>query len=132
MKRTKVSSFWASVLIFTLVISLFTPFREVSASGNTIEDASILENGKEQTGMLKEPEQSQWYQISPGKDEIFNDSHMALSVKSESFLNVSVYASKEKAQKDETFDMYRSYTAQEGKSEINIPHAWKGPYYIKV
>ncbi|MCY8525546.1 hypothetical protein, partial [Bacillus atrophaeus] len=66
MKRTKVSSFWASVLIFTLVISLFTPFREVSASGNTIEDASILENGKEQTGMLKEPEQSQWYQISPG------------------------------------------------------------------
>lgn len=99
MKRTKVSSFWASVLIFTLVISLFTPFREVSASGNTIEDASILENGKEQTGMLKEPEQSQWYQISPGKDEIFNDSHMALSVKSESFLNVSVYASKEKAQK---------------------------------
>ncbi|MCY8526834.1 hypothetical protein, partial [Bacillus atrophaeus] len=77
-------------------------------------------------------EQSQWYQISPGKDEIFNDSHMALSVKSESFLNVSVYASKEKAQKDETFDMYRSYTAQEGKSEINIPHAWKGPYYIKV
>ncbi|MDP4523454.1 S8 family peptidase [Bacillus halotolerans] len=131
MKRRKFSSFLAAVLIFALIFSLFSPGTKAAAAG-TIDAAGVLEKGKEQTGTLKEPEQAKWYQVNPGKADIQKDSHMALTVKSDAVLNVSVYPSKEKALKDETFDMYRSYTAEDGKSEIVFPYAWSGPYYVKV
>ncbi len=66
---------------------------------------------------MKEPEQVKWYKVTPGKVDIQNHSHMALTVKSDSALNVSVYPSMEKALKDETFEMYRSYTAEDGKAK---------------
>lgn len=131
MKRRKFSSFLAAVLIFALIFSLFSPGTKAAAAG-TIDVAGVLEKGKEQTGTMKEPEQAKWYQVNPGKADIQKDSHMALTVKSDAVLNVSVYPSKEKALKDETFDMYRSYTAEDGKSEIVFPYAWSGPYYVKV
>ncbi|MEC1543218.1 peptidase S8 [Bacillus halotolerans] len=131
MKRRKFSSFLAAVLIFALIFSLFSPGTKAAAAG-TIDAAGVLEKGKEQTGTMKEPEQAKWYQVNPGKADIQKDSHMALTVKSDAVLNVSVYPSKEKALKDETFDMYRSYTAEDGKSEIVFPYAWSGPYYVKV
>ncbi|WP_416043076.1 S8 family serine peptidase [Bacillus halotolerans] len=131
MKRRKFSSFLAAVLIFALIFSLFSPGTKAAAAG-TIDVAGVLEKGKEQTGTMKEPEQAKWYQVNPGKADIQKDSHMALTVKSDAVLNVSVYSSKEKALKDETFDMYRSYTAEDGKSEIVFPYAWSGPYYVKV
>lgn len=130
MRRKRFTSFWAAILTAALVLSLAAPFSEVSAA-EPIEQAKALENGKEQSGVIDEPEQSVWYKITPSKDEVSKNSHMALTVSSQSFLNVSVYSSKEKALGDDTFDMYRSYTDQ-GKSEINVPHAWQGPYYIKV
>lgn len=119
------------MLIFALIFSLFSPGTKAAAAG-TIDVAGVLEKGKEQTGTMKEPEQAKWYQVNPGKADIQKDSHMALTVKSDAVLNVSVYPSKEKALKDETFDMYRSYTAEDGKSEIVFPYAWSGPYYVKV
>ncbi|QJC95610.1 Cell wall-associated protease WprA [Bacillus mojavensis] len=131
MKRRKFNSFLATVLIFALIFSLFSPGTKAAAAG-TIDVAGVLEKGKEQTGTMKEPEQAKWYQVNPGKADIQKDSHMALTVKSDAVLNVSVYPSKEKALKDETFDMYRSYTAEDGKNEIVFPYAWSGPYYVKV
>ncbi|MCZ4247279.1 peptidase S8 [Bacillus amyloliquefaciens] len=130
MRRRRFASFWAAVLSAVLVLSLAAPFSEVSAQ-EQIGQTKALAKGKEQSGTIDKPEQSVWYTITPGKDEVKQDSHMALTVISQSFLNVSVYPSKEKALSDDTFDMYRSYTDQ-GKIEINIPHAWEGPYYIKV
>lgn len=131
MKRRKFSSLVAAVLIIALIFSLFSPGTKAAAAG-AIDQATALENGKEQTGAVKEPEQVKWYKVTPGKTDIQKNSHMALTVKSDSVLNVSVYPSKEKALKDETFEMYRSYTAEDGKSEIIFPYAWSGPYYVKV
>lgn len=73
---------------------------------------------------MKEPEQVKWYKVTPGATDIQKNSHLALTVKSDSVLNVSVYPSKEKALKDETFEMYRSFTAEDGKSEVIFPYAW--------
>lgn len=115
MKRRKFSSVVAAVLIFALIFSLFSPGTKAAAAG-AIDQAAALENGKEQTGAMKEPEQVKWYKVTPGATDIQKNSHMALTVKSDSVLNVSVYPSKEKALKDETFEMYRSFTAQDGPS----------------
>lgn len=131
MKRRKFSSVVAAVLIFALIFSLFSPGTKAAAAG-AIDQAAALENGKEQTGAMKEPEQVKWYKVTPGATDIQKNSHMALTVKSDSVLNVSVYPSKEKALKDETFEMYRSFTAEDGKSEVIFPYAWSGPYYVKV
>ncbi|MEC2199729.1 cell wall-associated protease WprA [Bacillus subtilis] len=131
MKRRKFSSFVAAVLIFALIFSLFSPGTKAAAAG-AIDQAAALENGKEQTGAMKEQEQVKWYKVTPGATDIQKHSHMALTVKSDSVLNVSVYPSKEKALKDETFEMYRSFTADDGKSEVIFPYAWSGPYYVKV
>ncbi|MGV2914161.1 peptidase S8, partial [Bacillus safensis] len=56
---------------------------------------------------------------------------MQISVKSKQVLSVSVYPSKDRAMKDDTYSRYRVDTAS-GETEINFPHAWSGPYYVKV
>lgn len=74
MKRRKFSSFVAAVLIFALIFSLFSPGTKAAAT-SAIDQAAALENGKEQTGTMKEPEQVKWYKVTPGK-RIFRKTHI--------------------------------------------------------
>ncbi|WP_277714277.1 S8 family peptidase [Bacillus atrophaeus] len=133
MKNQKISPLLVLVLTGMLLFGLFMPAKASKAAAeNGIDQAVSLTKGKEAEGTLEKPEQSQWYKISPSKEEISKDSHMKLKVKSNELLAVSVYSSKEKAKQDDTFDQYRVSTAAEQKAEVNVPHAWEGPYYIKV
>lgn len=74
MKRRKFSSVVAAVLIFALIFSLFSPGTKAAAAG-AIDQAAALENGKEQTGAMKEPEQVKWYKVTPGATDIQKNSH---------------------------------------------------------
>lgn len=135
MKIRKTSSMTALLLVFALVVGMFAPAASQVAKadgGPSLEKATPLEKGKTEGGTFDQPEQTQWYKITPGKDEIQKDSHMQISVTGDANINVSAYPSIEKAVDDETFDMYRGYTAPDLPVKLDVPHAWEGPYYIKV
>lgn len=52
----------------------FSPGTKAAAT-SAIDQAAALENGKEQTGTMKEPEQVKWYKVTPGK-RIFRKTHI--------------------------------------------------------
>ncbi|MBD1383405.1 peptidase S8 [Metabacillus arenae] len=136
MRNKKISSLLTRILVCMLIFSLFVPNTAGMASetsiGKELGEATSLTKGKEQNGVLEQPEQAHWYKIAPKQEEILNDSHMNLKVKSDNLLTISVYSSKEKAEKGETFDQFRADTAGKEETLVRIPHAWDGPYYIKV
>ncbi|MBS4177476.1 S8 family peptidase [Lederbergia citrea] len=121
------------LLIFALFISLLQPITS-KADFEGMNDAIQLEKGNEnkRVGLFDEPGQVHWYKIIPSNDEISKDTHMSITLTGNFEGNVSVYPDIDRAQKDETFDAYRTYLSSEAPAQIDMPHAWAGPYYIRV
>ncbi|MBS4204154.1 S8 family peptidase [Lederbergia citrea] len=121
------------LLIFALFISLLQPITS-KADFEGINDAIQLEKGNKnkRAGLFDEPGQVHWYKIIPSNNEISNDTHMRIKLTGNFEGNVSVYPDLDRAKKDETFDAYRAYISSETPAQIDMPHAWVGPYYIRV
>ncbi|KSU81954.1 cell wall-associated protease [Fictibacillus enclensis] len=135
MNAKKTAQWTALLLVFALVAGFFAPAsgQVANAQGSTsLENAAPLTKGKDVENSFDSPEQTQWYKITPENDEIQKDSHMEISLASEGSLNISAYSSIENAANDQTFDIYRGFTTPDEPVTLEMPHAWKGPYYIKV
>ncbi|MED2970766.1 S8 family serine peptidase [Fictibacillus sp. B-59209] len=138
MRMRKTSSMTALLLVFALIAGMFSPAAARVAKaegGSSLEKAAPLEKDQTVDGTFDQPEQTQWYKITPNQEDIQKDSHMRISLTSDANLNISVYPSIEKAGNDETFSMYRGFTTTETPDKpvkLDVPYAWQGPYYIKV
>ncbi|MDN4071691.1 S8 family peptidase [Fictibacillus terranigra] len=138
MRMRKTSRLTALLLVFALIAGMFSPAAARVANaegGSSLEKAAPLEKDQTVDGTFDQPEQTQWYKITPNQQDIQKDSHMQISLTSDANLNISVYPSIERAGNDETFSMYRSFTTPETPdkpAKLNVPYAWQGPYYIKV
>ncbi|MFC7393178.1 S8 family peptidase [Scopulibacillus cellulosilyticus] len=135
MKENKICRLMPVFLVLVLCFSLFQPaasYAQNKLNGQSIKEAVQLTNGKELKSSFDKPEQVRWYKITPAKDEISKDTHMRIKLSSNAELNLSIYPSSEKANKDDTFDMYRGFTVPGQPAQIVVPYAWSGPYYIKV
>ena len=130
MNVKRVSRFTVCVLIFSLIFGLMIPQRSQAATGETsIEEAKTIKNGDTLEGNFDNVG-TQWFQITPTKEEIEKFSHIEFEVNSDRILNISVYADKDKAENDEGNYWTSSYP--EEKAIIDFPYAWEGPYYVKV
>ena len=130
MNVKRVSRFTVCVLIFSLIFGLMIPQKSQAATGETsIEEAKTIKNGDTLEGNFEDVG-TQWYQITPTKEEIEKFSHIEFEVNSDRILNISVYADKEKAENDEGNYWTSSYP--EEKAIVDFPYAWEGPYYVKV
>ncbi|KWW20433.1 hypothetical protein AS888_18890 [Peribacillus simplex] len=128
MKLNHVSRLTAFVLIFALIFSLMIP-QNSQAVTTSIENVKTIKNGDTLDGKFNEPD-VHWYQINPTAEEIQKFSHIEFEVDSDKILNISVYSSKEKAEKDESNYWFSSYPDE--KAVIDFPYAWEGTYYVKV
>ncbi|MFJ7747711.1 S8 family serine peptidase [Peribacillus sp. NPDC097295] len=130
MNVKRVSRFTVCVLIFSLIFGLMIPQKSQAATGETsIEEAKTIKNGDTLEGKF-ENVGTQWFQITPTKEEIEKFSHIEFEVNSDRILNISVYADKEKAENDEGNYWTSSYPDE--KAIVDFPYAWEGPYYVKV
>ena len=130
MNVKRVSRFTVCVLIFSLIFGLMIPQKSQAATGETsIEEAKTIKNGDTLEGNF-ENVGTQWFQLTPTKEEIEKFSHIEFEVNSDRILNISVYADKEKAGNDEGNYWTSSYP--EEKAIVDFPYAWEGPYYVKV
>lgn len=133
-KVKKLSKLTALVLIFSLIVGFIMPqsYHAETNLGASIEKPISLKAVGSIDGTFNEPG-AQWYQISPADVNKF--SHMHLAVDSDQMVYVTVYANKENAKKDITYDQYRTSTYTEPDTSaavVHFPYAWTGPYYIKV
>lgn len=130
MNFKKVSRFTVCVLIFSLIFGLLIPQNYQAATADTsIDQAKTIKNGDTLDGKF-ENIGVQWFQITPTKEEIEKFSHIEFEVNSDRILNISVYADKERAEKDDT--NYWSSSYPDEKSVVDFPYAWEGTYYVKV
>lgn len=104
---------------------------QASTDSSSIIQAASIKSGEGIEGNFEKPE-VQWLQITPTKDEISKFSHIEFEVESDSYLNVSVYPTLGKAEKDETYDNYRATSGPDAKAVIDFPYGWEGTYYVKI
>lgn len=121
------------VLMAIILCMAALPGYEAAAvsKGANVNEAIGLKNGEIISGELQNENEESWYQITPTSQDVAKNTHMRISVKSQQMLSVSVYPNKDRAIKDDTYSRYLVDTAS-GEAEINFPHAWSGPYYVKV
>ncbi|MDM5296826.1 S8 family serine peptidase [Bacillus pumilus] len=122
------------VVMMAIILCLAAlPGNEATAvnQGTHANEAIELKNGEVISGTLENENEESWYKITPTTQEVKKNSHMKISVKSKQILFVSVYPSKERASEEDTYTRYLVDTSG-GEAEINFPHAWSGPYYVKV
>lgn len=133
MNVKKVSRFTVCVLIFSLVFGMLIPQRSQAAtdSSKIIQAAPSIKSGETVEGNFDKPE-THWLQITPTKDDTNQFSHVEFDVESDDYLNISVYPTLEKAEKDETYDNYRATSGPEEKAVIDFPFGWEGSYYVKI
>ncbi|MCK1994847.1 Ig-like domain-containing protein [Peribacillus muralis] len=128
MKLNNASRLTVFVLIFALIFSLMIP-QNSHAATTSIENVKTIKNGDTLDGKFEKPD-VHWYQITPTAEEDQKFSHVEFEVDSDKILNISVYPSKEKAEKDESNYWFSSYPDE--KAVIDFPYAWEGTYYVKV
>ncbi|UYO35899.1 S8 family serine peptidase [Bacillus zhangzhouensis] len=132
MFKKQVKSCVVVLMAIILCMAALPGYEAAAAShGTSVNEAIGLKNGEVISGTLQNEKDESWYQIKPSAQEVAKHTHMQISVKSKQVLSVSVYPSKDRAMKDDTYSRYRVDTAS-GETEINFPHAWSGPYYVKV
>lgn len=133
MKIKKASKLTALLLVFTMVFGFMIPqkYHAETVSVTSIGDATTISDGKVVVGTFEQPD-VHWYKVTPTSSEISQYSHMKLELKSDQMVNISVYSSKENAEKDQTFEQYIGGTTPDTPVNIIFPYAWEGPYYIKV
>ncbi|PWA13288.1 peptidase S8 [Pueribacillus theae] len=120
----------AFLIVFVLCISCLHPFAAMAAEAPS--QGTALKKEQTVKGTFGELGEVHWYQINPDANEINQDSHMKIKLTGTFEGNVSVYPDLNRAKQDETFDAYRGYITNGEPVEVMMPHAWKGPYYIKV
>ncbi|MFJ8263825.1 S8 family serine peptidase [Rummeliibacillus sp. NPDC094406] len=133
MKINKLGKLTSWLLIFALIFGFIIPqtshAETIPATGvgeaTTITDGKVIDSAFEQPGV-------KWYKITPTKDEITKYSHLKIEINSDQVVNVSVYSSKENAEKDQTFEQYSAGTIPGTPAIIQFPYAWDNTYYIKV
>ncbi|GHI01209.1 S8 family peptidase [Neobacillus kokaensis] len=130
MNKRVFGRFASLVLIFSLFVSLLQPIA-AKADIDIPDETFQLEKGQVIEKEFNQPGQIHWYKVVPTQAEIAKDTHMRIKMTGSFEGAISVYSNLERAKKDETFDAYRAYIS-EGPVQIDMPHAWKGPYYIKV
>ena len=132
MFKKQVKSCVIVLMAIILCMAALPGYEAAAASkGTNVNEAIGLKNGEVISGTLQNEMEESWYQITPSAQEVAKDTHMKVTVKSKQVLSVSVYPSKDRAMKDDTYSRYRVDTAS-GETEIDFPHAWAGPYYVKV
>ncbi|EIT83934.1 cell wall-associated protease [Fictibacillus macauensis ZFHKF-1] len=127
----------ALLLVAVLVFAMLQPMTSrvaLADSSDSLEGPSSLQQGKWVKSTIEKPEGEQWFELTPNQADVQKTTHARITLKTKANVSISVYPSKDRAEKDETFDMYRSNAIeQNGKPvEINMPYGWQGPYYIKV
>ncbi|RST58825.1 peptidase S8 [Siminovitchia terrae] len=130
MKKGKIK-YTAFLLAMMLFLSIVQPLAP-QASPVTADEAVQLGKGQPLEGRFNEPGEVHWYKLEPADKEIQQDTHMKIEISGTFEGNISVYPDGDRAQRDFTFDDYRSEIAEGAPAVIYMPHAWKGPYYIKV
>ncbi|MGE6631894.1 S8 family serine peptidase [Bacillus sp. NPDC077027] len=132
MLKKQVKSLVIVMMAAILCLAAFTPYQASAASeGTGINSAISLKNGGIISGEFTKLEEESWYNITPTSNEVAKNSHMRIKIKSKQILAITAYPSKDRAVKDDTYIRYRVDTAS-GEAELHLPHAWTGPYYIKV
>ncbi|MCY7572952.1 S8 family peptidase [Bacillus pumilus] len=132
MFKKQVKSCVVVLMAIILCMAVLPGYEAAAASkGTNVNEAIGLKNGEVISGTLQNEMEESWYQITPSAQEVAKHTHMKISVKSKQMLSVSVYPSKDRAMKDDTYSRYRVDTAS-GETEVDFPHAWSGPYFVKV
>ncbi|MGC4378825.1 S8 family serine peptidase [Fictibacillus sp. Mic-4] len=131
MRKKRFKGIAALFLIIALCVSLIQP-KVSFASGDSADETTELQKGQAVEGKFSEPGQIHWYKITPHKEDVFKDTHMRIKVSGDLGIVMSVYPDAERAKKDITFSKYRSMIDENNTSEVDLPYAWEGPYYIKV
>lgn len=119
------------LIVLFLVVSLVP--AHVGAAGNGLKEAKLLTPGETvsfKTGT--DSVNTYWYKMERGNTTSMT--HMDISFEASAMANIAVYPSADMAAKDETFDRYRASSSPEESRPTNVqlPYAWAGPYYIKV
>ncbi|RST77439.1 peptidase S8 [Siminovitchia acidinfaciens] len=130
MKKGKIR-YTAFLLAIMLLLSIVQPLAP-KASPATANEAIQLVKGDAVVGSFSEPGDVQWYKIEPTNEEIQRDTHMKIVLSGTFEGNISVYPDKDRAEEDFTFDDYRAEITEGAPAVIYMPHAWTGPYFIKV
>ncbi|VEF46864.1 cell wall-associated protease [Bacillus freudenreichii] len=130
MKKGKIR-YTAFLLAIMLLLSIVQPLAP-KASPATADEAIQLVKGDPVAGSFSEPGEVQWYKIEPTNVEIEEDSHMEIELSGSFEGNVSVYPDLDRAKQDFTFDDYRAEITEGAPAVIYMPHAWTGPYFLKV
>lgn len=133
MKVNKLSKVTAWLLVFALIFGFMIPqtYHAETTFATSITDATAITEGNNIDGAFEQPG-VHWYKITPTKEQISKYSHLKIEVNSDQVLNVSVYSSKENAEKDQTFEQYSTGTIPSTPAVIQFPYAWDNTYYIKV
>ncbi|TDL31326.1 peptidase S8 [Jeotgalibacillus sp. S-D1] len=131
MKRSKVSSLIAVVLVFALFFSQL-PAQAANAAVMVPEDEKTLTGAEPVEGLFESSEQVHWYKIDPTDSEVEDFTHIRINLQSEQELNITVYSSLENAVDNLAFERYMNYSYANEPAVIDFPVAWVGPYYIKV
>ncbi|MFS0645984.1 Ig-like domain-containing protein [Siminovitchia sp. 179-K 8D1 HS] len=127
----KKRQYTAVLVVFMFMASFLQPLASHASEAEPGDGIQLQKNEKVE-GEFFEPGEVHWYKIVPTADEIGNDSHMRIKLTGTFDGNVSVYPDWNRAEEDITFDDYRGYIGEGVPVEIDMPHAWEGPYFIKV
>lgn len=125
----------SSIAFFLLVAMIFgqLPLPKTMAAEDSVPiNETTLTGASPVEASFQSDDEVHWYKINPSNQEIANDTHFRVKLKSAAELNISVYSSLENAADQQTFDRYNGYSYENNPALIDFPIAWKGPYYIKV
>jgi cell wall-associated protease len=128
MRKRKIFSFIAFVIMFTLCVGQLHPLKTKAAP----IDEKVLTISSPVESKFDSPGQIHWYKVVPGEKEIADFTHFRIKLQTEQELNISVYSSLENAMNNITFDRYMRYSYANSPALIDFPIAWTGSYYVKV
>lgn len=123
-----------SILIITMLfVSFFMiPLGNSALAAATTIDQAQQFDGETINGELPAKESEAWYKITPNLQNTA-DTHLKITLSSKQIVQLSVYANKEQAEKDEGFPEYIADTStKDGTATIHFPKAWEGDYWVKV
>ena len=128
--KRKLGSIFTFLLAFVLVVSTWTALP--AAAAETADAGETLAGGTTLEESFADGENVKWFKFTPSAEDTKNFTHYEFTLDSTEEMNVSVYSSLDKANADDTFDQYRSYSYTESPAVIHFPLAWVGSYYVKV
>ena len=129
----KKSSVWLA--IFVLVMSVLLPTVRIAKANLVTENTLTSAVKLTDNGAIDESFSAagvKWYKYTPTASDTKKHSHVKVTLKSDYILNITMFASAEKAKNNEVYEQYVAGTVENGKAILKFPYAWEGTYYIKV